>query len=317
MAFEALSLSYTLLRLTPISADPPDLNFQSVFVPRPYTLPGIPSAAIQPMLNLYSDLEALQITADRYATALHAGDLPNAELQGVALQKYLAAVINHTPQVAANLQNFSDAIKNANVPDQQFSRDDLLTFQQQLGLSGFPSLEIDFFNALGLSSEQISQLLNDVVGLTIPLDAAIPSLYGTFDLAATRMLELGQELASALVAKPINIDIEPWFKPNIIDRKFNWAPIPVAILSKPGFDAPKIIDQASLTFGHNGGENSLAFCSPLSIDVNGDKARDLVCFFYTGKAGFQCGDTEGILKGKTKDGMTIEGSDSVKIVPCK
>jgi hypothetical protein len=115
----------------------------------------------------------------------------------------------------------------------------------------------------------------------------------------------------------ISIDIEPWFKPNIIDWKFKWAPIPVAILSKPGVDAPKIIDQASLTFGHNGDENSLAFCIPLAIDVNADKSRDLICFFYTGKMGFQCGDTEGILKGKTKDGTPIEGSDSVKIVPCK
>jgi hypothetical protein len=115
----------------------------------------------------------------------------------------------------------------------------------------------------------------------------------------------------------VAIDIEPWFKPNIIDLKFKWAPIPVAILSKPGFDAPKMIDQASLTFGDDGDENSLAFCSPLFIDVNGDRLRDLICFFYTGKMGFLCGDTEGTLKGKTKEGWPIEGSDSVKIVPCK
>ena len=115
----------------------------------------------------------------------------------------------------------------------------------------------------------------------------------------------------------VAIDIEPWFKPNIINRIFKWAPIPVAILSKSGFDAPKLIERDSLTFGHNGDENSLAFCSPLAIDVNRDKARDLLCFFYSGKAGFQCGDTEGILMGETKDGTPIEGSDLVKIVPCK
>ena len=119
------------------------------------------------------------------------------------------------------------------------------------------------------------------------------------------------------VPEPVSIDIEPWFKPNIIDLKFKWAPIPVAILSKPGFDAPKMIDQASLTFGDDGNENSLAFCSPLFIDVNGDRLRDLICFFYTGKTGFLCGDTEGILMGKTKDGKPLEGSDSVKVMPCK
>ena len=51
----------------------------------------------------------------------------------------------------------------------------------------------------------------------------------------------------------------------------------------------------SLLFGDSGDENSLGFCSPLFMDVNADKSRDLICFFYTGKTGFQCGDTEGLL----------------------
>ena len=78
-----------------------------------------------------------------------------------------------------------------------------------------------------------------------------------------------------------------------------------------------MIDQASLTFGYTGDENGLSFCSPLSLDVNADKSLDLICFFYTGKAGFHCGDTEGFLKGEIKDGTLIEGKDSVKIVPCR
>jgi hypothetical protein len=138
-----------------------------------------------------------------------------------------------------------------------------------------------------------------------------------FQTLETPPYGIGFAIAGPPCQLSVAIDIEPWFKPNIVNRNFKWAPIPVAILSKPGFDAPKMIDRASLTFGGNGDENSLAFCSPLAIDVNGDKARDLVCFFYTGKADFQCGDTEGILKGKTKDGTPIEGRDSVKIAPCK
>jgi len=42
---------------------------------------------------------------------------------------------------------------------------------------------------------------------------------------------------------------------------------------------------------------------------------DLVCHFYTEYAAFECGDTEGVLKGVTMDGISIEGRDSVKIVP--
>jgi len=115
----------------------------------------------------------------------------------------------------------------------------------------------------------------------------------------------------------VTIDIEPWFKPNIIDINLKWLPIPVAILSTPSFNAPKSVDLDSLTFGHSGNEKSLAFCCPLPVDVNCDKAPDLICFFNTGEAGFQCGDTQGILKGQTKNGTPIQGSDSVKIIPCK
>jgi hypothetical protein len=41
----------------------------------------------------------------------------------------------------------------------------------------------------------------------------------------------------------------------------------------------------------------------------------MVCHFYPEGAAFECGDTEGLLKGKTTDGIPIEGGDSAKIVP--
>jgi hypothetical protein len=113
------------------------------------------------------------------------------------------------------------------------------------------------------------------------------------------------------VPKPVAIDIES----NSINPKSN-GKIPVAILSTKGFDAVSQVDPNSLTFGRTGDEKSLDFCSGAE-DVNRDRLQDLVCHFYTQDAGFQCGDTKGILKGKTKDGTPIEGSDSVKIVPCK
>ena len=115
----------------------------------------------------------------------------------------------------------------------------------------------------------------------------------------------------------VSIDIEPWFKNNVINPKYNSLLIPVAVLSTPTFNAPKSVELDSLTFGHSGSEKSLAFCSPISVDVDADKNRDLLCFFYTGQAAFKCGDTQGILKGKTKNGTPIEGSDSVRIIPCR
>jgi hypothetical protein len=113
----------------------------------------------------------------------------------------------------------------------------------------------------------------------------------------------------------VTMDIKPGESPNSINPKSN-GKIPVAILSTKDFDAPRQIDLNSLTFGRTGDEQSLAFCHG-SEDVNRDRLQDIVCHFYTQDTGFQCHDTVGILKGETKDGTPIEGSDSVKIVPCK
>lgn len=109
------------------------------------------------------------------------------------------------------------------------------------------------------------------------------------------------------------IDIKPRSDPNSINTNSKGT-IPVAILSTGDFDAPNQVDKTSLTFGRTGDEQSLAKCTKGAEDVNNDGLLDLVCHFKTRGAGFQMGDTEGILKGETVDGRTIEGSDSVRIV---
>ena len=115
---------------------------------------------------------------------------------------------------------------------------------------------------------------------------------------------------------PISIDISPADGTNTIDL-LGMETIPVAILSSGDFDAPKDVNPATLNFGPTGGEQSLVNCARKGKDVNGDGLRDLVCTFSTKAAGFQCGNTEGVLKGKTKAGTVIEGRDLVRIVPCK
>ena len=114
----------------------------------------------------------------------------------------------------------------------------------------------------------------------------------------------------------VNIDIKPGGGPNNINPKSN-GKIQVAILSTNGFDAPEMVDTESLTFGRTGEEDSLAFCDHKPKDENKDGLKDLICHFNTQDAGFQCHDTLGILKGKTIQGTYIEGSDSVRINPCK
>lgn len=118
---------------------------------------------------------------------------------------------------------------------------------------------------------------------------------------------------------PINItiDIRPWNKRNPIQYKGHGI-LPVAILSTEKFDAINQVDQKSLTFGTTGDEQSLAFCNrrPKNIRRDGSK-DDLICYFFINVAHFQCGNTAGILKGKTVDGIPIEGKDLIKVNQCK
>lgn len=113
----------------------------------------------------------------------------------------------------------------------------------------------------------------------------------------------------------VDIDIKPGSDVNPINYKSR-GKIPVAILSTAQFYAPDMVEQSTLTFGATGNENSLAFCDRWPVDVNNDGYSDLVCHFYTENAGFTCGDTEGILKGQIVDDIPIQGSESVRIVPC-
>jgi probable HAF family extracellular repeat protein len=115
----------------------------------------------------------------------------------------------------------------------------------------------------------------------------------------------------------IAINVRPEDDANRINLRSN-GKVAVAILSTLGFDAVSQVDQTSLTFGSTGDEQSLISCKPKPKDINHDGSKDdLVCRFDTQMAGFKCGDTEGILKGLTKDGTPIEGKDLVNIVKCK
>ena len=118
------------------------------------------------------------------------------------------------------------------------------------------------------------------------------------------------------IERLLNIDIKSGSDLKSINIKSH-GKIPIAILLMPGFYAPDRINPQSLTFGRTGDEESLAFCNIEGEDVNGDGIKDLVCHFHTQYTEFQCGDTEGTLKGKVSQGGFIIGTGSARIIPCK
>jgi len=124
----------------------------------------------------------------------------------------------------------------------------------------------------------------------------------------------GQGLALKLVNA--TIDVRPHSKKNNINVKSRR--VRVAILSTADFDATTEIDQASLTFGRTGAEESLIRCDKKPRRVNKDKLKDLVCSFSIAKANFQAGDTLAILKGNLVGSGKVFSDDKVKIiVPCE
>ncbi len=141
--------------------------------------------------------------------------------------------------------------------------------------------------------------------------------------------------------RDVTINIRPLGQKNTINPKSK-GKVPVAILSSATFNAPGSVDKTSLTFGHTGDEKSLAYCNPddeededglreticefkknkqpkkkpfcYTKDINKDKLPDLICYFNIQQTGFQSGDTQGFLNGKTISGTLIKGTDVVRII---
>lgn len=113
----------------------------------------------------------------------------------------------------------------------------------------------------------------------------------------------------------INIEIKPGNDGRAPINPKSRGKIPVALLSSNEFNAVRV-DKKSLTFGPTGHERSLSRCGG-GEDVDGDGRLDLVCHFNNRKAGFQPGDLEGIVRGKTGEGKEFEGRGLLKVVPQK
>lgn len=112
---------------------------------------------------------------------------------------------------------------------------------------------------------------------------------------------------------PVYIDIKPGNDRNSISIESEGS-IAVAILSSAEFDAPSDLNQASLTFGRTGNEESLAFCRSHSTDVNRDGFRDQVCYFDLSRSRLGPEDAEGILRGRLVGDVPVRGTDSITVV---
>jgi Mg-chelatase subunit ChlD len=152
--------------------------------------------------------------------------------------------------------------------------------------------------------------------------ASDPDSVNAFNASTDNVEDIFTTIAQEICPLEVEINIKPGSDPNAVNCGSKGG-TPVAVLTTDTFDATTV-DPSSLRFGspseivagngasiiHTGGHFEDA--KPDSGPKDGD--TDFVGHFYTPDTGFSKTDTEGWLVGKTTDGRTIAGKDSVKIV---
>jgi hypothetical protein len=122
----------------------------------------------------------------------------------------------------------------------------------------------------------------------------------------------GDRIGDACDAPPeeLTIDIRPGSYPNLINPKSNGV-IPVAILTTDAFDASNVNPPSARFEG-------LRPARWMFVDVDGDRDLDLLLYFrITRDMSIVAGQEEACLTAMTFGGVTLQGCDSIKVVPAK
>ncbi len=113
------------------------------------------------------------------------------------------------------------------------------------------------------------------------------------------------------IAVEVEIDIKPGSDENPVNLK-SMGVITVAILTTDDFDATTV-DPMTVEFGPGGAAECHERGHIEDVDEDGD--LDMVMHFRTQETGIEWDDTEAYLTGYTMEGMAIEGTDVIMIVP--
>lgn len=175
-----------------------------------------------------------------------------------------------------------------------------------------------FLNGLATDSTghflYVAGFINNIAAYTIDAQGGLTLQAGSpFHTSGIGGFESLATYPSKSCTLEVNIEVKPGDADPAINSQAQGT-IPVAILASSTFDPITQVDTTSLKFGPSGTENSLAFCNADGEDVNGDGLPDLVCHFNTQASGFQIGDTQAKLTGKTFTGTPITGTAAVTIV---
>ena len=310
--------------LNQLALDPSDPNFTIIAQPMfaSVTLLAVPPGATQEetnAINAFNALvlnevraaafaQAIQTSVNRAQGAADAGNTFWEQQQVNAINTYIGQLSSLLGSEGTLLSGLQTALVAANFPSAVITPDTVLNFEFSVLFSGLPDSILQTLNQLGASPAQIDQIRQ--IAIVQDINAAS----GTFQQLLTNpsVLQALHDL-TAVLGLQVSISVKGQddapINPNSNGK------IPVAVLSTSTFNAVSRVDVASLTFGHTGTENSLSSCDQGGEDVNGDGLPDLVCHFTTQQTDLVPGDTVVFLRGKTTDGVAIQGQATIQTVP--
>lgn len=166
--------------------DPPDLDYTQPVSPIFYDLNLVtPSEAISAELaalfnnvlnsqgRAYSYLQALQMTENRYQTALNSGDLESADMQHNIFVSFLQSLSESAGTASNAFQSLYTFLRANGFPNIEFTMDDVQSYLDLLATTGFSDEEMQIFNILGLNQLDIDAMLQMALSVDMtgtPLD---------------------------------------------------------------------------------------------------------------------------------------------------
>jgi hypothetical protein len=231
--------SWFASELQTFAEDPPDSNFDSIVSFSVPSFEGLIDTGDPELDTLFSELfdatsrtylslGAVNVSFDRYAAALAAGDPVSTGLQLEAILHFLSLYNTASQDASGGLSRSQDLLLEEGIPDIVFDAAAFRELQEEIAANGFPSQVTDFYDGIGLTPAEIDLLRSNFVNQD-------PSKFGTLSGSISR-------LAAALTGPPhlpVAVDIRPRGCRNPLNTKAMGV-LPVAVLGAADFDVAEI-----------------------------------------------------------------------------
>ena len=224
-----------------VGNDPPDPNYQQVFVPPPVPVDPMPATGLPAALATAAQLAmtdidqatqwmyAINTTENRYATALAAGDPSSASMQYAAFLNYLGLYMGAAQAASNDLAQLSSDLQSNSLGTQLVTTQELATALgdvQAAGSSGIHAL----LASLGFTDSEIQvmdqQVAAETVPATLPTETPVQTLANLASkFSSVAPLVIEADGSTSLAQGGSNYFIVPPGVSSIAELKYGGAPV--------------------------------------------------------------------------------------------